>query len=422
MTLGIPDRNTFATLPNITIPTTWKFVIQEHIAKRAGKHFDLRLGDPSTGYGYSWAGKRIPEVGNKELFVEQPTHTVDYFSFEGNIKSGYGAGDVRTHIIADAEILRSENDKITFQIYNLSTPQKFTLVRLDGKNWLLINHSLNLSQKAALDTYLRPKYKELKSLKDIKETDFVTPKIDGAYALMLLPRNKQPTVWSRRDSKRTGMPIEYTAKIPNLLGNIAPDDISNTVLQTEIFAADKKQEIPNRILSGLLNSNVWKSREAQEALKTPLRIAATNVFKYKGKDVSNLPIEQRYEIIKEISKKYPIIYNPLTLEKKINFPEGKVVWRNGMPYKIKHRPDFDVFVRNIFPDKTGKMAGGFEYSLSPNGKTLGRVGTGWDHDEKTKMLQTPQDYIGRLATIYAQEQLPSGAYRSPSFKTWRVDY
>lgn len=419
--LGIPDRSIKAALPNITKPQKWQFVIQEHNAKRAGLHYDIRLGDPSTGNGHSWAGRRLPGPGSKELFVEQPTHTIEYFKYEGTIGNGYGAGDVKIHTSCEAEVLHSEPNKITFYLYNEATPQKFTFLRMSGDQWLLVNHTLTKPQEHTLHMYPRQKYKEIKYADEIRQGDFVTPKIDGAYSLTILQPDKKPVVFGRRDSARTGMPIEYTPKIFNAMTAQFPKEFGNTVLRTEVYGiTPDMKELPNRTLSGMLNAGVWKSRELQAELATPLRLAATDVIKFKGRDVSNLPTEEKYKIINEISQKFPVIENPLEVEKRILFPEGKVVWRDGTPYKLKNRPDFDVFARSIFPDKNGKRAGGFEYSLSPDGPIIGRVGTGWNNEEKKDMLNNMSSYVGRLATIYSQEQLPSGAYRAPSFKSWKI--
>lgn len=71
------------------------FVVQEHIAKRAGFHHDLRL--QIDGEMESWAvPKGVPTtVGIKRLAIKVADHPIDYANFEGEIEEGYGAGTVK---------------------------------------------------------------------------------------------------------------------------------------------------------------------------------------------------------------------------------------------------------------------------------------------------------------------------------------
>jgi hypothetical protein len=112
--------------------------------------------------------------------------------------------------------------------------------------------------------------------------------------------------------------------------------------------------------------------------------------------------------------------------------EGVVLWplEGGAPIKAKFRPEHDVYVRRIFPEMGQRkgLAGGFEYSWTPRGKVVGRVGTGLNHDLKRDMLENPQKYIGRVArvraeSVYRDKQNPKkpGALRAPSFQDWHLD-
>ena len=70
----------------------------------------------------------------------------------------------------------------------------------------------------------------------------------------------------------------------------------------------------------------------------------------------------------------------------------------------------------------GVGAGGFSYSLKPGEESVGEVGSGFTQSTRGQMLQSPEDFIGRIARIRAQEQFPSGAYRAPSFLALHEDY
>jgi hypothetical protein len=119
-----------------------KFVIHDHIAERAGEHFDLRLEFTVTSMHQalgSYEGKRLPgteepmekytdkpgtvfrsfavkkhtlPTGTKKLFiVETEDHPVEYGSFHGTISEGYGAGEVDIFDKGAFDILDVDGDK-----------------------------------------------------------------------------------------------------------------------------------------------------------------------------------------------------------------------------------------------------------------------------------------------------------------------
>lgn len=75
------------------------FVVQEHLAKKAGKHYDLRLEVPAgrKSVYVSWTIRKgmslDPDI--KRLAIETNPHSMNYGKFEGIIADGqYGAGKV----------------------------------------------------------------------------------------------------------------------------------------------------------------------------------------------------------------------------------------------------------------------------------------------------------------------------------------
>lgn len=420
---GIPKKGVKASIPTITKTQQWDFVVQKHNAIKRKLHYDLRLAPPNE-VGFSWVLNSLPSSGSRVDAIRTFDHNPKYFDFKGKISSGYGAGTVDIVYRGKVDVLHSSPNKITFYFYGNTgtTLTKYTLIApYGGDKWLLLNHTDTIKLKKIREEKFDP-YKDLSGKYTPEKGDFHTPKIDGASSLVILLGKKTPVVYGKRISKRTGTAIEYTQKIPNLLNMKVPESFGTTVLRAEIFAVDKNnKEIPNSTLGGLLNSSVQKSRATQKIANIPLRLAAFNVLKYKGKNLKNVSIEERYKIIKEINKKFPIIENPLMLKKKIKFKEGEVIWRGNLPMKVKNKKDYDVYVKNIFATKSADRAGGIEYSLAPNKQTVGRVGTGWDHKELKDMLENKSKYIGRVAKVFAQEQYPSGALRSPSFNSWHLD-
>ena len=77
--------------------TRSEFVIMEHDAKRAGKHFDLRFRIPKSKNWASFAVRKgvSTEVGKKVLAVKTHDHSKKEALMIGTIEKGYGAGTLK---------------------------------------------------------------------------------------------------------------------------------------------------------------------------------------------------------------------------------------------------------------------------------------------------------------------------------------
>lgn len=139
--IGIPEKGKFHPIRSVNKPEDWEFVVHDHKAKKAGRHMDLRIGDPETGHGHSWAMRNWPQPGEKRLAVLQSTHSIPYFDWSGTIPEGYGAGEVDIADRRKVKIITANPSKITFE----SGPgEVYSLLRTGsggGKTWLLINRS-----------------------------------------------------------------------------------------------------------------------------------------------------------------------------------------------------------------------------------------------------------------------------------------
>jgi ATP-dependent DNA ligase len=104
--------------------------------------------------------------------------------------------------------------------------------------------------------------------------------------------------------------------------------------------------------------------------------------------------------------------------------EGIVIHTRDKPLKVKIRPEADVYIREIFrgDGKYKDSAGGFYYSLTPDGPIVGKVGTGLSDELRKDMFENPKEYIGRVARIAHQGQFASGSYRAPSLIALHEDY
>jgi len=201
--LGIPDMSRYRPVPTSTRGETWMLNIQEHSAKQAGLHYDLRLNDPGSNNAYSWAGRyNLPKPGEKFRVIEQPTHRSSYMGFSGTIpheypdrpgQKVYGAGEVKSLLHTKVDVIESNKDKILFNIYKGKDVERYALIRTGGTTWIFSNYSV--TTKAKLNKLIpnyKPKYKEIstKELHIKNPLEVYTPKVDGAHNTVILRPNK----------------------------------------------------------------------------------------------------------------------------------------------------------------------------------------------------------------------------------------
>ena len=142
---GIPRSRRIYALPESEDAQQWTMAIQQHDAKKAGRHWDLRLVDPETGFAHSWAIPRamFPGAAKKILAVRTPTHTSHYalnFGDSGpqTIGKGYGKGTVQIVHKEPIEVQRSGNNKVKFRrILGEGGGEQYSLFRTKDNMWLL---------------------------------------------------------------------------------------------------------------------------------------------------------------------------------------------------------------------------------------------------------------------------------------------
>lgn len=419
------------------------YFVQHHNAKRRGPHFDFRLGTPETNL-FSWASTPHPlkqHEGARIPIARTNLHRFSYGNWEGMIPPGYGHGMVKKDSSGKALITRTTDKTISFSLGEGKYPQRFTLVNPGSKYgkgyWMM------LRQKTPEDSGVtKTHYKSVakadieKMIKELPADSVIQPKLDGALQFITLGKNKIEAV-SHRISEVNDKPIHHTERIFGLRPHVnIPKNLRGTVLLAEIYGAKDGTPIEQQQTSGLLNSSLAKSLEDQKANGIKLNGMVFGLAKHKGKNVNfDMPYDERKAIIMEALKLLPAgqFHYPdeavgpkagLALWKKIkqkehdSTNEGVVVHpRVGVPTKIKHLPEQDVHIRGFFPGEgkyKDKGVGGFQYSHKQNGKIVGKVGTGLSDDMRKAMLEDPKAYIGRIARVHSQGQLPSGALRAPA--------
>lgn len=448
---GLPSRESFHPIPDISKPKLWEFGVHDHRALRRGRHFDLRLGDPGTGRAHSWAlPPALPNPGEGTIAVQQPTHTVRYMDFEGDIPKGYGAGKVGLHAREKTEVLEASPEHVKFALYRSSGPQEFTLKRLGGRIWKLFNMTPT-SKKLGVE-FGKPKYKEISPSKvDVGDDRYLmSAKIDDAHNLFVLPgsgsRVRVVSYRPRAESRGVGTDlIEHTHKLNGFDGLRTPPGLGGTILRGGVYAIDPKtgHATEAHVLGGLLNSDVWKSREKQKE-HGALRAVLYDVAKFHGRDVSKAPYSEKLKILREVVKKLPLFELPPmadTESRKIELldkiskgklphtKEGVVLWRMSefeAPIKAKYKEQHDVFVRRFFKAEEGSKyhgrgVGGFEFSHTSDGPIVGRVGTGLSDKLREDMHKNPKKYVGAVAVTESMTKYRTGALRAPAFKSWHLD-
>jgi len=449
---GIPDRKYYGSpFKDFNEGELIDFVIQKHLAERAGPHYDVRAGNKEKGL-HSWVTKKeLPEPGGQIGLIHQPVHSHKYKDFEGTIPAGYGAGEVKKVREGKLLVTKKDEDKsISFTTADNKPEKRYALIRTgkdDIYQWLLSRAS-HLSHQGVE----KEKYKDIPSdkiydyIKNLKDTDVVQPKVDGALAIIQFIK-KHPEILSHRRSKNTGAPIVHTERVFGKRPKTdIPNEFDNSILLGELFGERKGKAIPIQELGGILNSTVVNSLKKQTDqnvnLKTLLfdvarkgnqkvdknevpyndrRALLEQIIKYLPKDKFTLPEEARGpEAAKKLLKQISSGNHPLTTEGVVIHPE------KGKPAKAKLTYEHDVYIRDVFPGEgkyRGVGAGGLRYSLTPTGPIVGKVGTGISDELRKLLMKNTADYIGRVARIKSQGQFEkTKAYRAPSLIAIHEDY
>jgi len=424
---GLPNKKRLSSIPRISSEIKTNYVLHEHHADRAGKHFDFRLN--LNNKAYSWAMRYFPfKAGEKRLGIRQPDHTVEYMRFTGEIKDGYGKGKVYIKDSGKCKVEYAGKDLIKVVTLSTQHPAEILLKRTSEKNWIFLNvtRARKPSDPIGKKSYKDYTKKDISRFVDDDQYVF-QPKIDGSHNLLLLEPGKHPRIVSHRESKRsdTGL-IEHTHRFPGITKAKVDKEIAG-LYRGEVYAVRKGKLLPAEELGGILNSKVDKSLDTQKDQKIQMRMALfgipgdkhKKVLKFMGKGFEEVQTAkskfEKSDMLEKIRNKQ----HPMT-------EEGIVIVNKstGEPYKYRLRPDYDVYIRRMFPGQgkyAGIAVGGFEYSLSPRGPIIGKVGTGFTDALRIDMKTNSKKYIGKVATVHATRQTKKGVLFQPAFTRMHLD-
>lgn len=113
-----------------------RFTIQQHHARRAGIHWDLRLqvDDQPVMKSFAIPKAKLPDFGEKIRAIPVADHALSYQDFQGEITEGYGKGEVYLVANGDYELVKFDgNFKIRLPGFGL-----FKMVKMKDNNFLVL--------------------------------------------------------------------------------------------------------------------------------------------------------------------------------------------------------------------------------------------------------------------------------------------
>ncbi len=422
-----------------------RFVVQRHQASHL--HYDFRL--ELDGVLKSWAVPKGPTLNPKQkrLAVMVEDHPVSYIDFAGTIPKGnYGAGTVEVWDSGTFEAVDKNHEKITeaaalknlkngelkFSMNGKKLKGEFVLVRLknEEKNWLLIKHrdehSVNKNYDA--ETATKENTKTIASIRHGKAT-----KIKSYIKPMLATLSKQPfndkdwlyeIKWdgyraiveiNKKEIKfysRNG--IDFTERFPVIYN--ALQKIEHTcILDGEVVLLNSK---------GL--SDFQKLQNYESNLDLPLIYYVFDILSLDGKNMEELPLIDRKEILKKLLGDNELIHycdhieengmafldqakekgleGIIAKDKNGTYAEGV---RSKQWLKLKNIQSTEVVIAGYTEPKGGRNSFGSLVLATPKGKGWlyrGHVGTGFSDDLLAALLKKMKPLISKTSPF--KEKVP----------------
>jgi bifunctional non-homologous end joining protein LigD len=442
------------------------FFIQRHHARRL--HYDFRL--ELDGVLKSWAVPKGPSLDphDKRLAVRVEDHPVDYGSFEGSIpEHQYGAGEVvlwdRGDWIPEGDAAAGlKKGHLAFELRGEKLEGRWALVRMgkpdpsgaQKENWLLIkeNDDASRSGKAADITALRPesvagrkqaqpleadagaKKKAKTDIAAMPEKSPMPTRLDPQLATLsdLAPQGDHWLSEMKFDGYRglcridqgqarifTRQGLDWSERWPVLTQALTKLDVDNAWIDGEVVALLQDGSISFEALQNYADGDL------QQAEGVRLALYAFDLLYLNGRDLRELPLQQRKELLRALipgaSKDGLLLYSEHIIGHArevfehacMHGMEGIVAKRVDAPYsgrrdgnwlKIKcqqrqefvvagytdpagQRSGFGAILVGVYEAPAKKQARSKKEDL-PALRYAGRVGTGFDEKQLQAMLKT----------------------------------
>ncbi len=215
-----------------------KFIIVQHEAKRAGKHWDLRFQIPGDKNWASFAIRKPPDTikpGEKIGAIRTHLHSEKEALFLGTIESGYGAGELKEYDSGSCDVIKYTSKSI--------------VVNFHGRK---LKGVYNLLQIKNFDKSADPKMFIFFKGKQLKENTIMNKKVDKLVDLYL----------KEEEDLQTDQPNEE-------------NEIPTGEEPTELSDEKAKDEIVDELTEDLLNSEEFnylsedEKKWIQGAVKRP---------------------------------------------------------------------------------------------------------------------------------------------------------
>lgn len=429
-------------------------IIQEHKAKRAGLHYDIRLVDPASKDAASMVTRRkdiFPAISGQKYFWPITTlHSYGAAEFEGHIAEGYGAGDVKV-----VRRFTVDTDFFIEKKAGLAYPEKFHMKIPKEGNFVFIK-----SMYRGSDGYLVMKKDELSGIASDTRTQDITykaldpntadaevlfkdsrygmmEKLDGAGVKVVVTGGKMG-ILSNRPSV-TGTAIIENPKVKHLDELEVPKELEGQVFRGELYRKNESGKSDFRETSRVLLSGPDKAEKIQ-AEKGPSGRMHLAVFGYLGerdKATGNIVKKDKESYIQERKKieqfvnmvRSPYVHIPelvTTEETKgklfAQANEGVIAVAPELPLskvnpmiKLKKRQDLNLRVIG-YTEGEGEFTNtmGALILTDRNGKVNVMVGTGFTKSMRDDIYSNFHKYKGRIAKVAYLPGYDQGL-RAPSF-------
>lgn len=455
----VEDETSFLDLEDTDKPFETRYCVQYHRAKKAGDHLDVRV--LVKGRAISWAvpmkGKRagmlrMPEPGERWLAVRQPDHTKAYMAFHGEIKEGLGAGTVELWSEGICDVLKIEDGHVHVRF--LEGPAAGDYVFVDTSTATQPHQGLVIAKALALpDLWTKPRYTKkdldhVESLAQEQPGSYVAEtKVDGASVCLQIEHDRRGArLFSHRVSKRTGLLIEHTERVPHIRdgcalrdGEVQGDPVGAEAGGTRLRAEAWHPRGVN-FLSGVLNSGIARARATQRQAG-PIRLAVFDITHYRGRAVGDLPYRERRALYERVCRDLDSPYvQPVRqvasgfgrfYEQQVNLkkmPTDGIVIKDmelGHDEKpwVKVKPhDFGDCMVVGLTEGLGRHSGrlGALTVEAPNG-SLVQVGTGFTDWERAWIWEHRADLLGDVARVAFHVRAGEQTNTGPRFDSWHPD-
>lgn len=422
---------------------------------------------PGNAYAKYALPKGLPTAGQRVLAIENDPHQVN--GFDGVIEEGYGKG-IKSLLIDDTVIVKIGRKtfpgRLNYHFHQADVAGPHYDLVVEGvppgtKQWEMhIARGPQAGRYAFVTTakgmlvvpmkdegvrLAKPDY-SLRDRSFLQEVDndpnswIVERKLDGSLGNVAI-RGHRATFRSHRDTGKT-----YYDRLPQLehIDNqsrfgtyriIMPGPrLDGTILQGELVHPDGVGR-----MGGILNAHPDRARQIQ-ALRGEATFHGWDIVKYKGRDVSRLPYQERRALLEKAvsevrlyNRNWNVVDRPRQGETAtafydrvsadvLPFGEGVVVKRADDPtgrtwLKVKQTDYHDVPIVD-WVEGTGKYSGSLGAIVveDPGTGRRSEVGSFAISDQQRSWIWDHRGDLGRpVAKVRAQEVTSGGAVRAGVF-------